>query len=128
MGSTETDICRRLVLEPLRKMFPGSRWTKIYGGVYATGELDVHGIVDGKAIWIETKKADNNKGNPTPQQRDALFEVARAGGVALVFVFWKDGRSWKVLARRLYRADGTISEVVRIEPTADGKGFGVWTI
>ena len=106
MGSTETELGRRLVLEPLRKQFPGSMWTKIPGSSFSVGLPDVIGIVQGRTVWIELKKESNNHGRPTAIQEANLRAAALAGAAALVFVFGLRGRRWTVVDVKVYLESG----------------------
>ncbi len=111
MGKTETDIVRRLILEPMRKRYPGSQWTKVPGSQFNVGLPDVIGTVEGRAIWLEAKKESNRKGQPTPIQADNLFAAAKAGGYALVAIFGKRGAKWVQVGLRQYFRDGKVRDV-----------------
>ena len=50
MSATETDLDRKLVLEPMRKLLPGSLWVKINSSVFSAGVVDIHGCVKGRTV------------------------------------------------------------------------------
>ena len=86
--STETELVKRHLVDPLRKGFPGSMVEKIAGTPYNKGLPDVVACIEGCSVWIEAKK----EGNPlTALQRNKLRRHALADGVSLCVVFRKDG-------------------------------------
>ena len=71
----------------LKKYIPAAMWTRIECGSIAPGTPDLHGILSGVSVWIETKRTLSWKvHNFAPAQIAFIESYARHGGRVFVAV------------------------------------------
>lgn len=75
----------------LRTQYPGSFWVKIHGSnMQHRGLPDLHGVVHGRAVWLEVKIPG---GTITDLQVYTLNQLRAAGAVASVVYSAEDALS-----------------------------------
>lgn len=75
----------------LRKRYPGSFWVKIHGSnMQHRGLPDLHGVVQGRAAWLEVKMPGEK---PTDLQVYTLNQLRAAGAIVGVVYSSEDALS-----------------------------------
>ena len=93
----ETTYIRDKIKPALLKSYPRSCWMKVPGSPFNLGMPDLIGCWEGRAFFIEVKRAPNV--HPTALQRDWLMKMAGAGGAVMVLIITTQNKLEAVLPR-----------------------------
>jgi hypothetical protein len=85
----EATYTREKIKPVLLKSYPRSIWMKVPGSPFNLGMPDLIGCWEGRAFYIEVKKAPNV--HPTALQKDWLLKMAGAGAAAMVLIITDKG-------------------------------------
>jgi len=87
VSQPEAKLSTKIIRE-LRIRYPGSFWVKVHGGpTQRAGLPDIHGTVEGRSVWLETKLA----GNKATELQLHTQKLLRDAGAIVAVVYSVDG-------------------------------------